>query len=117
MAGTDRFDVPPEMRVFAEKSVEQARQAFDGFISAAHRAFNDFEGHAESARQGARDVTDKPWWEKWMPVISIAAVGLFMTIGLIITSQQNSMLVNHIGGLVNKLSEVGARLADAVGSA
>jgi len=28
MAATDRFDVPPEMRAFAEKSVEQARQAF-----------------------------------------------------------------------------------------
>jgi len=59
MAGTDRFDVPPEMRVFAEKSVEQARHAFDGFIEAAHRAFHDFEGHAETARQGARDVTEK----------------------------------------------------------
>ena len=40
MAVTDRFDVPPEMRAFAEKSVEQARQAFDGFISAAHHAVN-----------------------------------------------------------------------------
>jgi phasin len=59
MAGTDRFDVPPEMRVFAEKSVEQARHAFDGFIEATHRAFHDFEGHAETARQGARDVTEK----------------------------------------------------------
>ena len=26
MAASDRFDVPPEMRAFAEKSVEQARQ-------------------------------------------------------------------------------------------
>jgi phasin len=59
MASTDRFDVPPDMRVFAEKSVEQARQAFDGFISAAHRAFNEFEGHAETARKGAKDVTEK----------------------------------------------------------
>src|SRR5262245_64284641 len=59
MAGPDRFDVPPEMRVFAEKSVEQARHAFDGFIEAAHRAFHDFEGHAENARQGAKDVTEK----------------------------------------------------------
>jgi phasin len=59
MAATDRFDVPPEMRAFAEKSVEQAKQAVDGFISAAHRAFDDFDGHAETARKGARDVTAK----------------------------------------------------------
>lgn len=59
MAATDRFDVPPEMRAFAEKSVEQAKHAFDGFISAAHCAFNEFEGHAETARKGAKDVTEK----------------------------------------------------------
>jgi phasin len=59
MATTDRFDVPPEMRAFAEKSVEQARQAFDGFISAAHHAVNVVESQAQTARQGARGVTDK----------------------------------------------------------
>src|SRR5262245_42452840 len=59
MAANDRFEVPPEMRAFAEKSVEQARQAFDGFISAAHQAMTAFEGQAETARKGARDVTEK----------------------------------------------------------
>ena len=59
MAASDRFEVPPELRTFAEKSVEQARQAFDGFISAAHHAMSTFEGQAESARKGARDVTEK----------------------------------------------------------
>ena len=59
MAATDGFDVPPEMRAFAEKSVEQARQAFDGFISAAHHAVNAFEGQAQTARKGAKDVTEK----------------------------------------------------------
>src|SRR5215831_8456141 len=59
MAANDRFDVPPEMRAFAEKSVDQARQAFDGFISAAHQAMSAFEGQAETARKGAKDVTEK----------------------------------------------------------
>ena len=59
MAANDRFEIPPEMRAFAEKSVEQARQAFDGFISAAHHAVNAFEGQAETARKGAKDVTEK----------------------------------------------------------
>ena len=58
-ASTDRFEVPPEMRAFAEKSVEHARQAFDGFISAAQHAVSTFEGQAESARKGARDVAEK----------------------------------------------------------
>jgi phasin len=55
----DRFEIPPEMRAIAEKSVEQARQAFDGFISAAHKAVSTFEGQAETARKGAKDVTEK----------------------------------------------------------
>ena len=59
MAANDRFEVPPELRTFAERSVEQARQAFDGFISAAHHAMSAFEGQAETARKGARDVTEK----------------------------------------------------------
>ena len=59
MADSDRFDVPPEMRAFAEKSVDQAKQAIDGFISAAHHAMSQFEGHAESARKGAKDVAEK----------------------------------------------------------
>jgi phasin len=59
MTVTERFEIPQEMRAFAEKSVEQARQAFDGFISAAHRAVSAFEGQAESARRGAKDVTEK----------------------------------------------------------
>jgi len=59
MAASDRFEVPPEMRAFAEKSVEQARQAVDGFISAAHQAMSAFEGQAKTARKGARDVTEK----------------------------------------------------------
>ena len=59
MAASDRFEVPPELRTFAERSVEQARQAFDGFISAAHQAMSAFEGQAETARKGARNVTEQ----------------------------------------------------------
>src|SRR5260370_32467481 len=59
LAASDRFGFLPEMRALAEKSVEQARQAFDGFISAAHQAVSAFEGHAATARKGARDVTEK----------------------------------------------------------
>jgi phasin len=55
----ETFEVPPEMRAFAEKSFEQARQAFDGFVAAASRTVSTFEGQAESARQGAKDIGQK----------------------------------------------------------
>ncbi|MFL6798911.1 MAG: phasin [Xanthobacteraceae bacterium] len=59
MAPNDRFEVPQEMRTFAEKSVQQARQAFDGFITAAHQAVNAVEGQTDTARKSAKDVTEK----------------------------------------------------------
>jgi phasin len=55
----EQFQIPPEMRALAEKSVEQAKQAVEGFISAAHRAVSAFEGQAETARKGAKDVGEK----------------------------------------------------------
>lgn len=53
------FTVPPEMRALAEKSVEQARKAFDGFVNAAERATSDLEQSAKTARAGAQDVAHK----------------------------------------------------------
>lgn len=49
-------DIPNEMREFAEKSVEQARKAFDGFAGAAHRTVEKVEASAEAAQAGFRDV-------------------------------------------------------------
>lgn len=50
------FEVPAEMRAFAEKSVEQAKAAFDSFISAAQNAVNTAETQAKTAQTGAREV-------------------------------------------------------------
>ena len=50
------FPVTPDVRRFAEQSVEQARQAFDGFMSAAHGAVSTLENQAAAAQAGARDV-------------------------------------------------------------
>jgi phasin len=50
------FEVPPEMRAFAEKSVAQAKQAFDGFISAARHAAATAENSANSARSDAMGI-------------------------------------------------------------
>lgn len=56
MDKTKPFEVPAEMRKFAEQSVEQARHAFESFISTAQRTMADFEGRAQAARSGAMDV-------------------------------------------------------------
>jgi len=50
------FDIPKEMRSFAEKSVEQAKQAFNTFISAAQHAVNTAQSQASSAQTGAKEM-------------------------------------------------------------
>jgi phasin len=56
MEGSANFEIPAEMRAFAEKSVEQAKQAFDTFISAAQQAVNTAENQVASARTGAEEA-------------------------------------------------------------
>lgn len=51
-----RFEIPSDMRALAEKSVEQAKQAFDIFISAAQHAVSTAESQAASAQAGAKEV-------------------------------------------------------------
>ncbi len=53
------FEVPTDMRKFAEQSVEQARKAFDGFIAAAHQAVSDMEGRAHAARSGVMEMSGR----------------------------------------------------------
>jgi phasin len=53
---TGDFQVSADMRAMVEKSVEQARQAFDGFIGAAQRAVDMF---GETAGKGAKDIAEK----------------------------------------------------------
>jgi phasin len=53
------FQVPREMRNLAEQSVEQARQAFDTFISAAQKAASNIEGQASAAQAGVKDMRQK----------------------------------------------------------
>ena len=50
------FEVPADMRQLTETSMDQARQAFDRFISAAQQAVTDLEGRTQAARSGAMDV-------------------------------------------------------------
>ena len=50
------FDMPAEMWALAEKSVEQAKTAFDTFVTAAQQAATAAQNQAMSAHSGAREV-------------------------------------------------------------
>jgi phasin len=51
--------VPPEMRKFAEQSVQQAKKAFDDLMNATQKAVSTFEGHASSAQATALELQRK----------------------------------------------------------
>ena len=59
MANPPNFEVPTQMRQFAEQSVEQARKAVDGFMTAAQKAVTTGEAQAATAQSSARDVGQK----------------------------------------------------------
>jgi phasin len=53
------FEIPTEMRNHAEQSVEQAKKAFDDFITAAQKAVTAFEGQAAGAKASAKNTGEK----------------------------------------------------------
>jgi len=57
--GMPHFEVPAELRTMTEKSMEQARVAFNAFMSAAQQAVSHFEGHAKAVQAGAKEVSEK----------------------------------------------------------
>lgn len=53
------FEIPVEMRNVAEQSVVQARQAFDGFMSAAQKALVKVEEQTSVVHAGAKNTGEK----------------------------------------------------------
>jgi len=53
------FEIPAELRTFAEKSVDEARKAFEGFIEAAQTARSNLEGATSTLQAGTKDATSK----------------------------------------------------------
>jgi phasin len=52
-------EIPTEMLAFAERSLEQAKLAFDKFMDAAQSTMNTFEDQSKVAQAGAKEVTQK----------------------------------------------------------
>lgn len=53
------YEIPTEMRDFAERSVSQARKAFEGFMGAVHKASSSVSEAAPAALSGTNDVSSK----------------------------------------------------------
>jgi phasin len=53
------FEVPTQMRQFAEQSVEQAKKAVDGFMTAAQKTAAAMETQTTTAQAGAKDMGAK----------------------------------------------------------
>jgi phasin len=53
------YDVPPEMREFAERSVEQARKAIDGFMGAARKTVDTLDSTGLTVQTGTKDLATK----------------------------------------------------------
>lgn len=53
------LEIPQEMRAMAEKSVEQARKAFEGYMDAATKAMNTAGGSAGTVQAGASELNRK----------------------------------------------------------
>jgi phasin len=51
------FEVPNELRDFAERSVEQARKAFEGFLSVAQRTAGAAEDAANTTQSSAKSMS------------------------------------------------------------
>src|SRR3978361_719510 len=57
--GRDRFEIPKDMRSMAEASFDQARKAFEKFLSGAQQTAGSIEERGATVRAGAKDISAK----------------------------------------------------------
>jgi phasin len=57
--GRDHFEIPKDMRSMAEASFEQARKAFETFVSNTQQAASSIEQRNAAMKDGARDISGK----------------------------------------------------------
>jgi phasin len=57
MSDTPKYEIPGEMRDLAEKSVNQARQAFGNFLNVARRTASGIQDSTELTRTTTRDLS------------------------------------------------------------
>jgi phasin len=57
--GRDQFEIPKDMRSMAEASFDQARKAFEQFVSSAQATAGTIEERNANVRAGAKDISTK----------------------------------------------------------
>ncbi len=57
MAKDDKLEMP-DLRAFAEKSAEQMKTAFDGFLAATQTAVNQAQSQAVNAQSAVREMSE-----------------------------------------------------------
>jgi phasin len=57
--GRDHFEIPKDMRSMAEASFDQARKAFEKFLSSAQATAGTIEERGATVRAGAKDIGAK----------------------------------------------------------
>lgn len=120
MTGKQPYEVPTEMREFAERSVEQARKAFDGFIGAAQKAVDSAHGSAESARVNTHDATRKAisYAESNVAAAFDFAQKLVQSKDLAeVMQHQSDFLKAQVASFQNQLKDLGAAAQDAAAKA
>ena len=53
------FDIPQNMKDFAEAGFDQARKAFENFMSAAQKSASTFEDQGQAAQATAKELSGK----------------------------------------------------------
>ncbi|MDQ8726937.1 phasin family protein [Bradyrhizobium sp. LHD-71] len=53
------FDIPQNMKEFAEAGFDQARKAFENFMSAAQKTASTFEDQGAAAQANAKEISGK----------------------------------------------------------
>ena len=59
MSENGHFEIPKEMRSMAEASFDQARAAFEKFVTSAQQTAGSLEERSASVRAGAKDIGTK----------------------------------------------------------
>jgi phasin len=59
MSDTSRLGIPPEMRALAQKSVDEAKKAFETYMDAAVKALGGAEKSAGAIQEGTREMGRK----------------------------------------------------------
>lgn len=116
MATKSPYEIPAEMRDFAEKSVDQAKKAFDGFMGAAQKTVEQTSVSTESARNNVQDMTRKSmaYAEHNVTAAFDLAQKLVRSKDLTEAMQhQAEFLKSQMASLQNQMKDIGSAVQDA----